>query len=178
LFFVETLFLVPIYRQSKEKYSSELKEDFKKFEQNITNEVEDINYLKHFYDEKEREKRYGRWVKSEGNSIWELNQIIGWIQFYIQGINIKANLWFTSSKKLLRRPKRTIIEYRGKLGDVTDIAYNDNLKLKTDILKFIDDAQKGSYGFGLEKYHINPDWILKILDHLDIRAMVQSNIID
>ena len=99
MFFEDTLFLVPIYRQTKEKYYSELKDGFKKYERMITKEIDDKDYLNHFYDEKEREKRYGRWVNWEGNSFWEVNQIIGWIQFYLHGINIKANLWFINSKE-------------------------------------------------------------------------------
>jgi len=59
---------------------------------------------------------------------------------------------------------------------VIDIEYDDNIKLKTDILKFIEDAQKGLCGFGLEKYHINSNWLLRIIDHLDIKAIVESNI--
>ena len=58
---------------------------------------------------------------------------------------------------------------------MTDIEYNDNAKLKRDIIKFIEDAQKGLYGFGLEKYYINPNWLLKIIDFLDIKAIVESN---
>lgn len=176
MFSDDTIFLVPIYRQTKKQYYSELKSDFKKYENSIAKEIDDEDYLKHFYDEKEREKRYERWVNWEGNSFWELNQIIGWIQFYLHGINIKANLWFIKSRRINKRPKRKKIEYFGKLGDVTDITYYDNSKIKTDILKFIEDVQKGLYGYNLKKYHINNDWLLKIIDYLDIKSIVESNI--
>ena len=176
MFFEETLFLVPIYRQTKEKYHLELKDDFKKYEQMIVKGIDDEEYLKHFYDDNKSEKRYSRWLSSESNSIWEINQIIGWIQFYLHGINIKANLWFIKSKRIIKRPKKKIIEYIGKLGDVTDIEFNDNNKLKVDILKFIEDAQKGLYGFGLQKYYINNKWLLKIIDFIDIKSIVETNI--
>ena len=176
MFFEDTLFLVPIYRQSKKQYFSELRIDFKKYEDSIAKDINDEELLKYFYDKEKSAKRYERWVNIEGNSFWELNQIIGWIQFYIHGIKIKANLWFVKSKRINKRPKKKIIDYMGKLGDVTDINYCTNVKLRSDILNFINNAQKGLYGFGLEKYSINTDWLLKIINYTDIKSIVESNI--
>ena len=177
MFFEETIFLVPIYRQTREKYFEELKDDFKKYESDIAQTIDDKEYLKKYYSKEESEKRYGRYVKWEGNSIWEINQIIGYIQFYLHGIIIKANLWFINAKRINKRPKRKTIEYVGKLGDVTDIEYSDNIKIRADILKFIEDVQQGLYGYKfLKQHYISNDLLLKIINHLDIKSIVESNI--
>jgi hypothetical protein len=175
LFFEDSIFFIHIYRQTKKKYYSELKDDFKKYESMIVKEIDDEEYLKHFHDDKETGKRYRRWFYNEGKSPWELNQIIGWIHFYSQGNTIKANLWFIKAKRINKTPKRKIIDYIGKLGDVTDIEYSNNAKIKKDVIQFIENAQKGLHGYGLEKYYLDSSWLLKIISHLDIKSIVESN---
>lgn len=173
-----TIFNVPIYRQSKEKYSIELKEDFTKYEKLLEKEINDKDYLEnYFYQTKEQDKRYMRWIEWEGNYVWEFNQIIGWIQFYQHGTLLKSNLWIMKSKIIRKRPKKKLIDYFGKLGDVSDINYKNNSQIISDIIHFLDDAQLGLLGNDkLRKYHIEKLWILRFINFLDIKSLMEENI--
>jgi len=173
-----TLFNVPIYRQSKEKYSSELKEDFTKYEKLLEKEINDKNYIEnYFYNSEVQDKRYIGWIEWEGNYVWEFNQIIGWIQFYQHGTLLKSNLWIMKSKNIRKRPKKKLIDYFGKLGDVSDISYKDNSQIILDIIHFLDDAQLGLLGNEkLKQYYIERLWVLRFINFLDIKSLMEENI--
>ena len=137
----------------------ELETDFNNYQANISKtHIMDEEYLKTFYEEKSQEKRYVRWVDKEISN-WELNQIIGWIEFYVQASKIKANLWFINSRRIIKRPKNKVITLTDRLGEVVDTLDIESSKFLPAILKFVNKVRLGEYGHDLNKYFI-PDNIL------------------
>ena len=173
-----TLFIIPIYRQSKEEFLIEIKKEFEKVEQNL---IEDIlssgiasEELELFKSKDKKEARFKRWL-SQKKINWEYNQIIGWIELYAHGVIIKAELWFIDSKRILKILKNKNIIYRGKIGDVSDITYQNNMEIRKDIIDFIDYLRKGEEGYTyLKKYYIHDKLFINSINYIDIKSLVNS----
>ena len=133
-----TLFIIPIYRQKKEEFHTEINKEFEKAEENLMKGILSSGIadeeLALFKSKVKREARYQRWL-SKKKFNWEYNQIIGWIEFYAHGVIIKADLWFIDSKRILKILRNKNIIYRGKIGDVSDITYQKNEGIRKDLRK-------------------------------------------
>ncbi|MFQ5676616.1 MAG: hypothetical protein ACE5G1_12015 [bacterium] len=49
---------------------------------------------------------------------WRFNQTVGWLRMSFAGSQIRADLWFTRAKKLLRRPRHRQFSLIGKVFEL------------------------------------------------------------
>ena len=119
-------------------------------------------------------KRYG--IVQEFRTIersWEYNQIIGWIEIYVNGTTLKADYWLIDASRITFNASRKCFEYRSKLADVS-ITYNkSNEEIVEDIKNFFRACQKGTYSKKFKKYYIDIAQLYEWLGFLDIKALIQ-----
>ncbi len=166
------MFQVPIYRESKEEYYQYLTE-------RRDREVEDV--IRH---NKERgldqDGSYEKYLRENPPNInpdkiaWNYNRIIGWIEFYSDGLIIKADLWFIRAKRVSRELSRVIFDYHNKIGDVTSFIHPNNEHIRGKIRKFLDDLQRGEYGFKLDHYYIDSSLLLRNLEYMDVKKLIDD----
>lgn len=88
---------------------------------------------------------------------------------------IKADLWFIDSKRISKFIKNKNIIYRGKIGDISGIAFQNNSKIREEIFDFIHYLQEGEEGYKfLKNYYIYDKIILDAIKFIDIKTLVQS----
>lgn len=119
-------------------------------------------------------KRYG--IVQEFHTIqrsWEYNQIIGWIEIYINGTTLKADYWLIDSTRITFNISQRRFEYRSKLADIS-ITYNkSNDEIVADIKNFFRACQNGAYSEKFKKYYIDTVQFYEWLDFLDITCLIQ-----
>ncbi|MBL7135133.1 MAG: hypothetical protein ISS81_00905 [Candidatus Marinimicrobia bacterium] len=160
------IFRVPIYREQLEKYHEYLtKIRDRRIEQEKKN---GFNY----------DSSYEQYLCDNPPPInprkisWKYNRIIGWIEFYAEEMQIKADLWFFRGKRVPKQFSRVIIDYRSKIGDVTGISNPDNKVIRYKIREFLDRLQSGLYWKKLSNYYIDSSFLLRNLDYMDVRKLL------
>jgi hypothetical protein len=154
------LFSVPIYFSSKSAFFNKLRQRRKKAEEKLRNSYP----AKQFGIEPELPVE-----KLE----WKFDQIIGWIEFYLNGKTIKANCWFVKAKRISPNLKRKEYECLGKIGDVSQTHRLKNEEIISDIHSFLEKCQNGKYIEKIKKYHIDTSVFLDCLAFLDMKGLIE-----
>jgi len=166
------LFRVPIYRESKTEYYHYL-------ETQRTRHIEEqVHYLRRLGIDpagtEERRIQEETPFNPQGIS-WEYNRIIGWIEFYADGGIIKTDLWFIKAKRISREVKNKVFVCRRKISDVVSTYDLENTEIREAVRIYLNDLQQGKYGFSfLKKYQIESSWLLRNLEYLDIKTLIQD----
>jgi len=166
------LFRVPIYRESRDEYYEFLT---KKRDQALGREI--IRNKKFGLDKSEKHEQSLRENPPSINPqkiTWEFNRIIGWIDFYADGMLIKAALWFIRAKRVSKQLSTIIIEYRGKISDVTVRSKPDNKYIRAQVKQFLSEVQYGTHVKKLSKYYIDSDLLLRNLEYFDIQKLLED----
>lgn len=155
------LFSVPIYLRSESNFFEKLKQRRKKAEEK----------LKDSYTAKKFEiipdvpaERFG----------WKFDQIVGWIEFYLNGKTIKANWWFVKARQVSLNLKRREFECLGKIADVSHTHHLGNDEIIAEIESFLKKCQNGEYIDKIKKYHIDVSNFLDCLAFLDIKSLIEK----
>lgn len=128
----ESLFSVPVYICSEA--------DFHKKVENKRKKIEKLNENSFTY------KHFG--IKPEvklEKDFWKYNKIIGWIEFYLNGQTLKADLWFVNAKRIGIDLQNKKFEYLGKIADVSITHLKSNSEIKEDIKTFFINCERGIY---------------------------------
>jgi len=168
------LFKIPIYRESSDKYYEDFKTKY-----SISAERRIANFKRKGLD------RNGQIEKQLRNNLlstnpqcisWSYNRIIGWIEFYTDGGIIKAALWFSRSKKIRKDFKKQIIDWAGKISDVSETYNKDNDLIRKDLIDFISDFTHGKFGNQYKAYYLDTTEFLKLIEYLDIKSMIADGL--
>ena len=167
------LFCLPIYIDSESEYY-----DFLKNNRDISVEHQVQQFKKIGFDPNgimEQDLRRKPNTIHPEQIAWRYNRIIGWVEFYADGGIIKADLWFIRAKRISKRVKNVIIDYRGKISDIVDTYHLNNKQIGAEIEKFLVDLQKGKYGRNyLQRRHIDKSLFLKNLKYINIKMMIED----
>lgn len=167
------LFCLPIYIESESEYSNFLTKN-----RNILVEHQIQQFKKIGFDPNgtlEQDLRSKPPTINPDQIPWRYNRIIGWVEFYADGGIIKADLWFTRAKRISKRVKNVIIDYRGKISDVVDTYRLNNEQISAEIEQYIIDLQKGKYGRNyLKRRYIDKSLFLKNLRYINIKKMIED----
>ena len=99
---------------------------------------------------------------------WRYNRIIGWIEFYADGMRLKADLWLARGNRIGRNFRRVTIDYRSKLGDVSTHFVPTNEHLESSIIEFLEAVSRGESWKRLGNYFISIDEITEELRTINI----------
>lgn len=166
------LFRVPIYRESQDEYYKYLT---KKRNQSLEQEISKINKLGLNRDgQLEKSLRKNPPSINPKKISWDFNRIIGWIEFYADGMLIKAELWFIRAKRISKQLSTVIIENRGKISDVTAQSKPDNKYIRMRIKQYLSEVQNGVHLKKISRYYIDSDLLLRNLEYFDIRKLLED----
>ncbi len=155
----ETIFSVPVYMCSES--------DFGKKKDNKNREIESSYKNSYTY------KKFG--IKPEvkiEKDFWKYDKIIGWIEFYLNGQTLKADLWFVKAKNIRIDLRKKKFEYSGKIADVSMTHRKTNIEIKEDIKAFCSNCQNGIYLRKLKRRFIDTSEFYRILKYLDLKEMI------
>ena len=155
----KTLFSVPIYICSAES--------FKKKKENKRKKIENSSKKSFAY------KHFG--IEPEVNfdkDIWKYNKIIGWIELYLNGHTLKAELWFVNAKRIGIDLQKKYFEYSGKIADVSITHRKSKSEIKEDIKIFFSNCQKGIYLKNLKNRYFDTSELYRCLEYLDLNKMI------
>lgn len=155
----KSLFSVPIYMCSEA--------DFRKIIEKKRKKIEKENENSFTY------KRFGFKpdVKLETEG-WKYNKIIGWIEFYLNGQTIKADLWFVNAKRVGIDLRNKKIEYSGKIADVSITHGKSNTEIEKDIKTFFSNCQRGIYSKKIKNRFIDTSDFYRFSKYLDLKKMI------
>jgi hypothetical protein len=171
----EILFSIPIYRQSEVEYYKYLDElDDQNIKYHI-NQLTRTGMIRDGDTEKiEKDMRNDLYSFSK-RTIWKYNQIVGYIELYLDGHRIKAQLWFINSKKLLKIPNKKTFEFKGKISDVVATNLYNNEEITNKINEFLVKLHAGKFGFKyLKKCYFDLTNFKKCIHFIDIKKLIES----
>ncbi len=155
------LFSVPIYLCSKSRFFQKLKQRRKKAEENLRDSY--------------TAKKFGITPDVPAERFeWKFDQIIGWVEFYLNGKTIKANCWFVKARRISLNLKRREFECLGKIADVSHTHHLRNDEIVAEIKSFLKKCQNGEYIDKIKKYHIEVSNFLDWLEFLDIKSLIEQ----
>jgi len=155
----ESLFSIPVYMCSEA--------DFRKKREDKRNKTKKLNKNSFAY------KHFG--IKPEikfERDIWKYDKIIGWIEFYLNGQTLKADLWFVNAKRIGIDLRNKKFEYSGKIADVSITHRKSNIEIKEDIKTFFINCQRGSYSKKIKNRFIDTSELYRFVNYLDLKEMI------
>lgn len=168
------LFDVPIYRDSPREYDEYLNINNDKYISFLLSNAK--AHSKSHYDFVRKQIKENPYPINPQGIEWRYNRIIGWIEFYFDGTVIKANLYFTRSKRIRKNLGKQIIDYKYKIEDVSFTNHKTNPEIINDIESFLRRLQSGELDERFKKFHIDSDDILNILRYTDIKSILSDTI--
>ena len=164
------LFSIPIYRESEKIFYEYLKSDARKRTDTIiqygVGKGMDVLKLTKYYQENPI-------AINRDKLSWNYNRIIGWIDFYCQGIIIKTNLWLMRGKRIRKDYSKIIFDYRGKLSDVVNIEFLSNAQIREAISNYTVLLEKGKTIKLPKGSFIDSFVFLRSIQFLDIIQLVK-----
>lgn len=155
----KSLFSVPVYICSEP--------DFRKKRGDNKNKIKKFNErsftYKHFGIEPE--------IKLK-RDIWRYDKIIGWIEFYLNGQTLKADLWFVNAKRIGIDLRNKKFEYSGKIADVSITHRKSSIEIKEDIKTFFINCQRGIYSNKIKNRFIDTSDLKRFLKYLNLKEMI------
>lgn len=164
------LFRVPIYRESRDAYHDRVRANQEQRIEAYLNQARSIGI-----PDIEDVERYWRENPPPFNperKAWRFDRIIGWIEFYADGMKIKTNLYLLRGRATWPL-RNVVIDYRGKLADVADAHYRDNEHLVDRIETFLTDVQRGHYGKRLARYKLDVEDTVRLIRYTDLKGLLQ-----
>lgn len=157
-------FIIPVYRCSPEQYLDELEERRKKLTIFFTSDLPEE--LKNTYDVKPLVEKSLDW------KCWKYNEIIGYIELYILGDQIRGSLYFVDNKRVRKDIKSKKITKYGKIFELSTNYLNTD-----DILKYLmyELGQIQLNNIKLKNRYIDFSGISKISKFVDWKGLVQNN---
>jgi hypothetical protein len=92
------IFDIPIYRNSKDDFYTEIDSSFEKRVEWIISHDPERRPLDH-----EVRQRVHHSVIAEFGGPWQFNQIVGWLRLFVEGNTIGCHPWWVDAKRINRR---------------------------------------------------------------------------
>jgi hypothetical protein len=103
---------------------------------------------------------------------WEYNEVIGFIELYILGNQIRGTLYFVDSKKIRKDIKNKKIVESGKLFELSVHNFTSS-EIFNYLLEELKQAQSNNNK--LKNRYIDFSGILKIGNYVDWRGLIKNN---
>ena len=158
-------FELPIYRVTKEKYYK----DMDKYIQNKLSKLDDFS--KEYYESDP--SKLAAWKlghREEYGSIWEYNDIIGYIKLYFIGTQVRADHWYVKAKRIVRSKKKDFICIEEAICGATTIHFEKNSEDIYNKIKELVDDIKGT----LKKRHIETSKFEAIGSYVDWKKLYEE----
>lgn len=169
------LFYIPIYNESKSVFDEKKIIRFEKIKYYIMNLFNSNGTNKLSSSDKLIMNETKRIIFKSKYSIWEFNNIIGWIEIYLDGARIKAYLYL----KVKRNPKlygqHHKIEKRFKLGDICLITFPEDI-IKDKLVTFINNLKGHN---SIKNYHIDSNLTIIQIMNMNLKhyfTNIQNNV--
>lgn len=168
------LFLVPIYRETKTEYYASLDREDEQRRKEETQRIERL-FGKSSISAEEVDENENRFISCLNRMNWRYNRITGWIEFYSDRRTIKADLWLSKGSVIRKHSRIPAIEHKCKLGDVILAHKASNAKIRESVRNFITNlGQKKSLWGSVKKFYIDTELLLRQIEFLDIRKLINS----
>lgn len=105
---------------------------------------------------------------------WRYVRIVGWIEIYNISGTIKADLWMGPQQRVTRNFVMRRCGYRGKIADVAITHHMSNDDIRSAILSFLENVQKGEYVPILKRRFIDYRLLKRNLPYLDIKHLLED----
>ncbi|MEI6711876.1 MAG: hypothetical protein WCK88_07015 [bacterium] len=157
-------FSIPIYRCSEKQYLKELEEERERLRKFFKSSLPET--LKNTYDVGPLVERSLNW------KCWKYNEIIGFIELYILGSQIRGSLFFIESKRIRKDIKKKKIVYLGKVfeSSIHNLYSIDIFKLLMEELNRVQISNSK-----LKNRYVDVSGIMKIGPHVDWKELVKNN---
>ena len=103
-------FELPIYRVTREKYYM----DMEKYIENKFSKLNDIQ-REYYGSTPEKKAEWAKYYREEYGSIWEYNDVIGYIKLYFYGTQVRGGYWSVKAKRIVRTKKKGFYLHRLEL---------------------------------------------------------------
>lgn len=159
-------FEIPIYRCSQEKFHNDYDRDLNNHLDTIWPNGERYSLSRHTVEFAKQHfwERYG--------APWNFNQAVGWLRLFVTGSQIRADLWFTNAKKLLRWPKHRQISLIGKGFELTFWPEDSTPQIYETVLNELVEFEKHFRGGRLK---LDLECFKNIGTHINWRALIGLN---
>lgn len=130
-------FELPIYRVTKEKY-------YKDMDEYIQNKFAKLNdFHREYY--KNNLSKLADWkhaCREEYGSIWEYNDVIGYIKLYFSGSQVRADHWSVKAKRIVKSKKKEFICIEESIYGATTIHFEkESLGIYNKIIELVDEIK-------------------------------------
>jgi|SRR6056297_2214192 len=133
-------FEIPIYRCTQEKFNTDYDRELNKHLDTLWPNGARYRLPKNSVESAKQDfwERYG--------APWNFNQAVGWLRLFVTGSQIRADLWFTNAKRLLRRPKYRQISIMGKGFEITFESKNSSIEIYEALLNRLLEFENSFHG--------------------------------
>jgi hypothetical protein len=131
-------FELPIYRTSEEEFYREVQKFIDKQFSNLN------DFSKDFLQNNSEEKLgWEQGQRKEYGSIWEYNDIIGYIKLFFYGTQVRGGYWSVTAKRIVKTNKKDFICKDWSFGPAISVhRENDSLGVCNRIIELIDYFKK------------------------------------
>lgn len=161
---------IPVYRISLEKYQQDRD---KYIEEQMYGKPPDIDYeMKEFHKRNpEMKKQFEQHLWQRYGGSWHFNEIIGWIQLYFLGSQIRGVYSSVTAKKIMRTRKK-IYEFKtDKIVSEMDIPPSaSNPEIFKIVQSYLAECRKV-----LRRRHLDTSRLEIIGPYLDWRGLINDN---
>lgn len=158
---------IPVYYRTVEEFRLDYKKDQEKYigdikESSLRGGIE--------YTKKDHERdamRYDAWYFL----CWKYNDVIAWIDIYIENMHLQADLYKIKAKRVTTQTIKREYEYIYKLAKICDIEDHTSKKIANKIKEFLSNLNLRDY---FPKYYIDTECVFNVIDFIDFRKMADS----
>ncbi len=168
---MDTEFLIiPVYRISSEKYYQQREEFVEKHLYNSSNE--ELNELaRQVHKEQPSVKLQSQYIlRNSYGSVWDFNEIIGYIKLHFVGNQIRGEYWAVKAKRIVKTSKKEFEYKTHKLAAEMSISRGlDNNEIFEVVTQYIDRCRKE-----LKNRYVDDAQLKTIGEFVDWRKLMES----
>lgn len=168
---MDTEFLIiPVYRISSEKYYQQREAFVEKHLYNSNNE--ELNELaRQVHKEQPNVKLQSQYIlRNSYGSVWDFNEIIGYIKLHFVGNQIRGEYWAVKAKRIVKTSKKSFEYKTHKLAAEMTISRDlDNNEIFEVVTQYIDRCRKE-----LKNRYVDDAQLKKIGEFVDWRKLMES----
>ena len=163
------IFQVPVYYRAKEEFQVDYEKDQEKFIAYMRENAKKVG-IKYTKEDRERDAiRHDAW----SFLCWKYNDIIAWIDIYIEDMHLQADLYKIKAKRVTTRTIKREYRYIYKLSKICDIEDHSNKEIAHKIKGFLSDLDLTDY---FPKYFIDTECVFNIIDFINFKKLKDSTL--
>jgi len=136
------IFDVPIYRIEEASYYADRKSyvDAHLYEHPEQSRSEREAFYREYPDKKIRDSDYHQ---RQYGGPWRFNDVIGYIRLYLDGYQVRGQLWYVNVKRVLRKPRHKRLFCKNtRFGIPCDISpQSSNREIFNQIMQYLDSVR-------------------------------------